>query len=268
MLCCFALLLIIVALLLCYNCCCASLFSCLAALKVAPCFSHVMPCCTSLSRLVLFALRLVAHTLMFSLHGCSHLVAMSSIFSHLVTFEVILCSSCVAPCCLFALLHLVVMPCFFCVVPCCSCCFDDCTLLFTICCLQFVACALLPCHCALLVVGPCYLPLCLVGCWALLPCHHCLAITPNCLPFSSTSYPPPTLPLLFRYLVICCFALLFCFVSWYSLLILLCKWRSLEQHQQASSNNRGFSFPHIFLSLFFLCFVFCLFVLFLFVIFF
>jgi hypothetical protein len=43
--------------------------------------------------------------------------------------------------------------------------------------------------------------------------------------------------------------LLLCLVSWYSFLILLCKWRSLEQHQQVSSNN-------IFV---FFCFVFCFF---------
>jgi hypothetical protein len=31
--------------------------------------------------------------------------------------------------------------------------------------------------------------------------------------------------------------LLRCLVSWYSFLIFLGKWRSLKQHQQASSNN-------------------------------
>jgi hypothetical protein len=51
--------------------------------------------------------------------------------------------------------------------------------------------------------------------------------------------------------------LLLCLVSWYSFLIFLCKWRSLEQHQQASSNVKFFFY--IISQVFFFCFVFCLF---------
>jgi hypothetical protein len=75
---------------------------------------------------------------------------------------------------------------------------------------------------ALLVIGPC-----------------CFAITHSYLPYSGTSYPP----LLFCHLTTRCRALLLCLVNWYSLLILLCKWKSSEQHQQVSSNNKGIFFP-------------------------
>ncbi len=123
--------------LLCSTCCRASLFSCLATFKVAPCSSRVMPCC--LLPYCTLLLRLVAHTLLLLLLGCSRLVALPSFFLRLATFEVVPCSSCVAPCCFRTLLfvtflHLVVVPCFSCVAPCSSGCFAACTLLLTICC--------------------------------------------------------------------------------------------------------------------------------------
>jgi len=189
--------------LLCHTCCHASAFLCLVALKVVPCFSRIMPycslpCCTSLSRLVLLVLCLVAYTLLLLLHGYSHLTTLPSFFSHLATFEVVLCFSYVVFCCfctlLFvALLHLVVVLYSSCVVPCCLGYFVAHNLLFTICCSQFVTRALLPCNHALLVVGPCY-----------------LAIMPSCLHFLGTSYPSPS-PCYFATLLLivvpCCFAL-------------------------------------------------------------
>ncbi len=247
--------------LLCHTCCHASAFLCLVALKVVPCFSRIMPycslpCCTSLSRLVLLVLCLVAYTLLLLLHGYSHLTTLPSFFSHLATFEVVLCFSYVVFCCfctlLFvALLHLVVVLYSSCVVPCCLGYFVAHNLLFTICCSQFVVHDLL-----LTICYSCFAALqsCLTSCWALLPCHHA-----QLLAFFRYLLPLP-LPLLFCYLVAHCRALLLCLVSWYSLLILLCKWRSLEQHQQASSNNKGNIFFQIFLSFFFFALYFvCLF---------
>ncbi len=118
---------------------------------------------------------------------------------------------------------------------------------------HLAACALLPCHRASLhYIVPYYYTLLVVA-----PC--CLAITACYLPFPGTSWPPPPPPLLFCCLVACCLALLICLVSWYSLLTFLCKWRSLEQHQQVSSNNKGFFFS-IFLEFFFpLWYFICLF---------
>jgi hypothetical protein len=102
----------------------------------------------------------------------------------------------------------------------------------------------LPYHCACSFLPPYHRVL-------LLPWHHTLL-----LPFSSASCPPHCC---FINLLLYCRTLLLCFISWYSLLTLLCKWRSSEQHQQASS-NRGFFFPNPWII--FLCFVFCLFCLF------
>ncbi len=85
-------------------------------------------------------------------------------------------------------------------------------------------------HALLFVLTPCYS--------RLSPCHCCPTITHPCTllpcypPFSRTSYPPP---LLFHCLVAHSHVLLLCFVSWYFLLTFLCRWKSLEHHQQASS---------------------------------
>ncbi len=210
---------------------CTLLFSC-HALLLATLLHLVIVSCSN------FFLRCA---LLFLLLGCLSLIALPLFFLRLAIFEVMPCSSCVAPCCF---LHLAVVPCSSCVAPCCSGYFVACTLFLTICCSWFVAHALLPCHHALL--------LCFVGCWTLMFCHHAEL-------FAFFKYLLPSPP--------CCFAtLLLCLVNWYSFFTFLCKWRSLEQHQQASSKNIDILFFHIFLSVFFLCFVICLFVLFLFVI--
>jgi hypothetical protein len=141
--------------------------------------------------------------------GYSCIVALPSLFSHFATSM---------PCCT-PLLHVVLLVsrlvahdslltlCYPAIVPCCP--------------------TIVSCYSALLVVGPCY-----------------LTIAPNYSPFSSIFCPPPppSPPLLLCCLDVHCRALIFYLVNWYSFLTLLCRWRSLEQHQQASSNNRGIFF--------------------------
>jgi hypothetical protein len=101
-------------------------------------------------------------------------------------------------------------------------------LLFAPCCL-----AIAPCCSTFLVDGPC--------CPTIVPCYS---------PFSSTSC--PLTPLLLCCLVVHYHTLLFCLVCWYSIFTLLCRWKSLEQHQQASSNNKGFFLP-TFIEFFLFC---------------
>jgi hypothetical protein len=66
---------------------------------------------------------------------------------------------------------------------------------------------------------------------------HALLLTPCCFCFRTLLLffryllRPPSLPLLFRCLAIHYCPLLLYLVSWYSLPILLCKWRNLDQHQ-------------------------------------
>ncbi len=80
-------------------------------------------------------------------------------------------------------------------------------------------------------------------CPTIAPCYH-LAITPCSFLFQvppSPLAPPPNC--CFIALLLYCCTLLQSIVSWYSLFTLLCKWKSLEQHQQASS-SKGFFFPN------------------------
>jgi hypothetical protein len=76
---------------------------------------------------------------------------------------------------------------------------------------------LLPCHCMLM--------LCFVSFWLLIV-TICLFQVPLGLP-----------PLLLHCLVTHCRALLFYLMNSYSFPTFLCRWRSLEQHQQVSSTN-------------------------------
>jgi hypothetical protein len=138
----------------------------------------------------------------------------------------------ITPCYFHALLHLYVMPCSSCVVPYYFC---SCTLLLSFSCLViraillFAPCcpAIAPCYSTLLVVGPC--------CPTIVPCYS---------PFSSTF--SPLTPLFLWCLVVHYHTLLLYLVlylvCWYSILTFLCRWRNLEQHQQASSNNKGIFF--------------------------
>jgi hypothetical protein len=73
--------------------------------------------------------------------------------------------------------------------------------------------ASLPCHRTLLFY--------LISYWALLPCHCTLLLA-----FFKYFMSP-----LHCCFVVHCHALLFCLINSYSLLTLLCRWRSLEQHQ-------------------------------------
>jgi hypothetical protein len=89
----------------------------------------------------------------------------------------------------------------------------------------------------------------------LAPCYSCLVVRTLLFLLSCPIAiyqvplgPPP--PLLFHCIVARYHTLMFYHVSWYSLPTLLCMWRSLDQHQQASSNNKGFFFPR-FLEFFF-----------------
>jgi hypothetical protein len=72
-----------------------------------------------------------------------------------------------------------------------------------------------------------------------------------------------TSPLLFHCLIVRYHVVLLHLVNWYSLPTLMCRWRSFEQQQEVSSNNRGFFFPKclefFFFVLYFVClFYFCL----------
>jgi hypothetical protein len=165
-------------------------------------------------------------------------------------------------CSCFCAMFVFVPCCFLLFAPCCS-------LLLTPCWFYSRALLALPtccsCSCALLVIVRCcshsytllFAPIALLS----LPCHHALLFA-----IFKCFLPPAPCLLLFRCFDVRSCASLFYLVSWYSLLTFLCRWRNLEQHQQASSKNKGFFFPLIF-QVFFLWFLFCLFVLFLFVIF-
>ncbi len=170
--------------------------------------------------------------------------------------------SCFAPCCSRASLHFVVAPNSYhitlyyfrafvhlFVMPCSSCvalyCFCSCALLLSFSRLAIRTTLLFMPYCP--TITPCCFTLLFVR-----PC--CPAIMPCYSPFSSTSY--PLTPLLFCCLVAHNHTLLLCLVYWYSIFTFLCRWRSLEQHQQASSNNKGFYFSTFF-EFCFVCFVFC-----------
>jgi hypothetical protein len=153
------------------------------------------------------------------------------VFCTLLLFVVTPYSYHITHCCFHALLHLSLMPCFSCVVPYCFC---SHTLLFSFSRLAIRTNLLFaPCCSTFLVDGPC--------CPTIVPCYS---------PFSSTSC--PLTPLLFCCLVVHYHTLLLCLVCWYSIFTLLCRWRSLEQHQQASSNNKGFFLP-TFIEFFLFC---------------
>lgn len=221
-----------IALLLSYFACCHTL---LLLHSVPNLLSHlvvvVAPCLFLRLGVVAFY---YCHALLLLHLACSHILLLSCLAYFCALM--LLCLTCFRA---LLLSHLIVfMPCYSCVRAL----FDltpYCSLVFAPCCPL----VLTPCYSLVLV--PCcfqFRALLLMLVAMLLLIGHCTLVLT-----------------IFKYLSPhCCFhALLLYLVSWYSLLIFLCRWRSLEQHQQASSNNKGFFLNNIF-EFCFLCFV-CLF---------
>ncbi len=145
-------------------------------------------------------------------------------------------------CVSLSLLYLCALPCvlFLCLITVSSC-------LATLLCCSLLG--LAACHCALLFVFPCCSPSHLAIC-----CHTLLFAFVLCCSLSHLATSLHTLHLVVHFLIFqvhalcphCCFVTLlltftpcYCafYGNWYSFPILLCRWKSLGQQQQASSNR-------------------------------
>ncbi len=177
---------------------------------------------------------------MFIMHFCSNQIFFFCFFFQHCCF-----------CCCFCFVDL---PCCLVVLPCCIHCH---ALLSHLIVLAFALCyshsytLLLSLSCpTTFVFTPCYSHLLLAPCYS---CPHTLlllllrlathALLFLLLHLAILFQVPPTPPqLLFHCLTTRYCTLMFYLVNWYSLPTLLCRWRNLDQHHQASSNNKGFYF--------------------------
>jgi len=194
-----------------------------------PSYSRVVPHCSYLVTLAFVPCYF---------HSCALLLS----FLHPIVCALLLSFSLMLPCFCYFIVHTWLLMC------CCSCLVAH-TLLF--CLVSWWP------FCLAIIIVPSHL----VGWWALLPCHCALMFyLASCWLFVVIFYlfqaPLGLPPFLLHYLVAHCCTLLFCLIHWYSLPTFLCRWRSLEQHQQNSSTN------NIYIILFFVCLFCILFVIF------